>query len=66
MIAVFALNMNYIRFTPSKNFKIIRNLSSIRGYNFSGVITITDWYHSDNLCEAYEILKLRQPEIFKK
>ncbi len=65
MTAIFAPYPEEIKCSPSKNFKIIRVLKDVRGYTFDSIIIIQGWYNSKNIGEAYEELKIRQPELFK-
>lgn len=69
MIAVFAMNNkqfdNEIRFFTPGTLKFIRDTKDVQGKIFTGVIVMTGTL-SDKSWEAHEILKQRQPELFKK
>lgn len=66
-IAVFAKerHLSVMRLQPKNKFIIIRDVNNIRGRRFDAIITIADWYTNNNIVEAYEALKERQPEIFE-
>lgn len=67
MIAVFAQNQRdfeNIRCMPSKNFKRIININSIRGAKFSGLICINGFRDNTDVKDAYDELYKRQPELF--
>jgi len=69
MIAVFAPTNSFRRgqLRPEKMFKIIRDVQSIRGVYFTGIIVMPGWYHeSVGRQDAYSELEIRQPELFKK
>lgn len=71
MIAVFARNekefrLNFGRHT-SNLLKHVTRIRDVRGCNFTGLIETFDWHHCDSAetKEAYEIVRQRQPELFK-
>lgn len=68
MIAVFCKNENYfieLGATPKNVFKRIRSIEDVRGIKFTGVLAISGWYvDSPKICEAYDALEKRQPELF--
>lgn len=70
MVAVFCRSeIDYIRLnlTPKRMFKRIRDVDSIRGIMFLGVIHYADWYNSNkNVLNAYDELQIKQPELFTK
>jgi len=69
MIAVFAMNENQfhneIRFSTFGTLKFIHNIKDVQGRTFIGVIVMAGVL-SDKSWEAHEVLKQRQPELFKK
>jgi hypothetical protein len=68
MIAVFTRyqkDYKELEMTPKKMFVRIRSTNDIRGRNFSGVVRAYDWYRGEReILEAYDYLRVRQPEIF--
>jgi hypothetical protein len=67
MIAVFGDNREFrmIRCYPRKQFNIIRGVESISGVRWEGVIFLHGWKQITALCEARDLLEVRQPELFK-
>lgn len=69
MIAVFAMSENQfrneIRFSTPGTLKFIRSTQDVRGRTFTGVIVMAGAL-SDESWEAHEVLKERQPELFKR
>ena len=66
MIAIFGQqrDISNIRCMPSNNFKIIRDVNSVRGIKFTGIITLDGFYLITNIKDAYDELYKRQPELF--
>ena len=68
MIAVFSkseFDFKSIEVNPSKMFIRIRNIDDIRGRTFTGIIKIYHWWSDKDVEEAYEHLRIRQPELFE-
>ena len=53
-----------LHFTTKQMYRIIRNLDSVCGIRFTGVMILDDWYINKDLHDAYDSLKIRQPELF--
>jgi len=67
MIAVFTKDERHFReleMTPSKMFVRISNIDKIRGVKFTGIIRTWHWWDSEEVQEAYDHLRARQPELF--
>jgi hypothetical protein len=70
LIAVFTRtekDFHDLRMTPKSNYIRVRDKSSIRGIEFTGVIQGFDWYKDDfnhKRNEAYDYLHVKQPNIF--
>lgn len=69
MIAVFSLNerdfKSILEVTPNKMFVRVRDINDLRGRTFTGIIRVRGWYKGmKNLIEAYDYLRVRQPELF--
>ena len=68
MIAVFTRyqkDYKELEMTPKKMFVRIRSIKDIIGRSFSGVVRVRDWYRGEReILEAYDYLRVRQPEIF--
>lgn len=69
MIAIFTNRIDIlnreITLSDTDSFRVVTDIHKIRGINFTGIILHYDWYANDNTVNAYESLKLRQPELFK-
>lgn len=69
MIAVFTKDerdFRGMRFTPENMFIRVRNHESIAGRHFIGVLYVNRWYEGNReILDAYDCLRIRQPEIFK-
>lgn len=63
-IAIFGMDPHTTKLTPLQHFKVIRDINSIRGYKFESVILCEQHRWSDKIWEAYNELRLRQPELF--
>jgi hypothetical protein len=68
MIAVFgsAQEFSIIKCLPRKKYILIRDIESIRGVRWEGVMLLPGWYQKKRLCEAMEALEIRQPELFEQ
>lgn len=68
-IAVFARSYreySYGQFRPERLFKYIGTGDDVRGEEFQGIILLEAWYNNDpKKGEALDIIKRRQPELFK-
>ena len=68
MIAVFTRyerDFKEMELTPKNMFVRIRNINSVRGCKFYGIIRTHDWYKAEyDILQAYDYLRVRQPEIF--
>ena len=68
MVAVFTRyerDFRALGLTPKKMFVRVKNVNSVRGRKFSGIIRVRDWYMGEiQILEAYDHLRVRQPEIF--
>ena len=68
MIAVFCRylrDFEELEPSPRKMFIRIRNINDIRGCKFIGIIKSHDWFRGeDEMREAYDHLRVRQPELF--
>ena len=67
MIAVFAFNKpqyNSLNLLPRNEFRLIKNVDSIRGERFTGIILLDGWSENKLPCDAYDSIKKRQPELF--
>lgn len=65
-IAVFSPIRDHVKqlnLAPENLFKVISRVSDIRGELFSGYITLQGWYRNDQVREAYDELRFRQPEL---
>lgn len=69
MIAVFATTTELmgIHFSPLKEFKLIRSIKDVRGVRFTGFLAFSDYSVKDSVekREAFEYIRMRQPELFK-
>jgi hypothetical protein len=68
-IAVFTKdNQRFRNFIvgPEKDFIRVRDIEDVRGRTFDGIIAYIDWYKNEKVLEAYEVLRQRQPELFKR
>jgi len=69
MIAVFTRtqrDFDEVRFLPKNNFIRIRDEYSLMGRRFTGVIAMYGFFNDNGVYEAYNLLNLRQPELFEK
>lgn len=69
MIAVFTYYPNDFkrgRISGADDIRIIRDIDSVRGMDFTSVMELDCWYDSRKLREAHEALSRRQPELFKE
>lgn len=67
MIAVFCTrqrDFEELEPTPRKMFIRIRSINDLRGVKFTGIIKIYDWYREKDIEEAYDYLRVAQPELF--
>jgi len=68
MIAIFCRyerDFKELKPTPINIFRRIRSINDIRGIKFDGIIRTFDWYRGDKeIVEAYDHLRVRQPELF--
>jgi hypothetical protein len=67
MIAVFSKSesdFKSIEVSPSKMFIRIREINDIRGRTFTGIIRIWRWWSTKDVEEAYDYLRMVQPELF--
>ena len=69
MIAVFTRSerdFRELKLSPSNNFIRVIGTHSLHGRIFNGVIQVIGWYDSnDEIRDAFDIIQLRQPELFK-
>lgn len=68
MIAVFCKNKRILwdlKMIPKDNFIIIKSHHDIHGRHFTGIIITYAWHEDEFLRRAYDLLKIRQPELFK-
>ena len=68
MIAVFSKSeadyKGLLEVTPSKMFIRIKDMYDIRGRKFTGIIRTHQWFLNEAVEEAYDFLRMRQPELF--
>lgn len=68
MIAIFTSfpeDFDRARSNPKKEFKVIRKVNDIRGIRFTSLLEFQGWsVNQRDRIEAYEALKIRQPELF--
>ena len=68
MIAVFSKQIQFesLSKSPENMFVWIKNIESIRGRTFTGVICMFDWHNDPGRCFAMHELEKLQPELFIK
>lgn len=67
MIAVFCRrqrDFEELEPSPRKMFRRIKSINDLRGIQFTGIIKIYDWYREKDIEEAYDYLRVAQPELF--
>jgi hypothetical protein len=68
-IAVFTKDQQRFRnfvMGPEEDFIRVRDFNDIAGLKFDGIIAYIDWFKNEKVLEAYEVLRERQPELFKR
>lgn len=69
MIAVFTphpTDWQRSRHNPKKEFRVIRQASDVLGIRFTSLLEFHGWsINQGEKIEAYEQLKIRQPELFE-
>lgn len=70
MVLIFAETTRQVKaemkFSPFKNFRIVKDVNCIRGQTFTGVIMMYGWWKNESIQRAKESLEYRQPELFEE